>query len=197
MLNRPTTLLACGPSFDWCGRGRSKHINYSVGMLVGVNQKGWPNWGSFVGQCCFKWSDFMLLFFSSERQTNNSSMNCRCDPTCTALRAREKAALPRTQAADQFSLLVKLMLHWWDQKIISMSSILLRTFHAFFLHRSRRRPTRAQPHVKCTDSPERGWLIEHQSLSGSPDKETLDYTPGSKCWIHTLRSRERVSRDLR
>lgn len=36
-----------------------------------------------------------------------------------------------------------------------------------------------------------GWLIVLQSLSNPPDKETLDYTQGSRCWIHTLPSRER------
>lgn len=42
MLNRPTTLLAYMPSFDQRRRG-SKHINFSVGMLVKVNHKGRPN----------------------------------------------------------------------------------------------------------------------------------------------------------
>lgn len=73
---------------------------------------------------------------------------------------------------------------------ISMSRIVLRTFHAFFLHQW---AAWAQPHVKSPDSPERGWLIVPQSLSSSPAKETLDYTLGSKCWIHTLPSRERAN----
>lgn len=30
------------------------------------------------------------------------------------------------------------------------------------------------------------WWMALESLSGSADKEKLDYTPGSECWIHTL-----------
>lgn len=42
-----------------------------------------------------------------------------------------------------------------------------------------------------------GWLIALQSLSGSLDKETLNYTLGSKCWIHKLPPRENENNVLR
>lgn len=88
------------------------------------------------------------------------------------------------------------MPHWCDQKSISLPRTwachtLFWESHAFFLHESHQWAARAQPHVKRPDSPGRGWLIVPQSLSSSPDKETLDYSPGSKCWTHTLPSRER------
>lgn len=35
------------------------------------------------------------------------------------------------------------------------------------------------------------WWMASESLSGSADKEKLDYTPGSECWIHTLTLRGR------
>lgn len=35
------------------------------------------------------------------------------------------------------------------------------------------------------------WWMASESLSGSADKEKLDYTVGSECWIHTLTLRGR------
>lgn len=103
---------------------------------------------------------------------------------------------------------VEFVPHWCDQKTISLPRTwachtLFWESRAFFLHQSHQWAAWAQPHVKRPDSPGRGWLIAPQSLSSSPDKETLDYSPGSKCWTHALPSRERegererMSRDLR
>lgn len=149
MLNRPTTLLPHRPSFDRRRRG-SKHTNYSVGMLVTVNHKGWPNWGSFVGQRCFRLSDCMVFFF------------CREKIYVYPVQTQHKQLQQHMNTSAKINIPPSVRLMWSENhRPASYASVSLRcvlkTFHAFSLHRSRHWAAQTQPHVKNgPDSPERG-----------------------------------------
>ncbi len=94
------------------------------------------------------------------------------------------------------------MLRWCDQKIINLprtwacpgcSENFSRILSSLFP------PVSSSDSATCKTAGQsrEGWLIALQSLSVSPDKETLDYTLGSKCWIHTVPlQREREKKNV-